>query len=513
MELDQMIVAGFERLASDFELFALECLKIKDKAGKIQPFAFNKAQRHIHARLEQQKKETGRVRALLLKGRQQGGSTYIGGRFYWNTTMNGGQTAFIMAHEAKATSNLFDMVNRYHDYNPLAPSTSNSNATELVFDKLDGGYKLATAGSEDVGRSNTSQFFHGSEVAFWKNGSKHLAGIGNTVADSDGTEIVLESTANGIGNTFHQMWQKAKRGEGEYIAIFVPWFWQDEYQAEPREGFEESLSEEDCDYMETYGLTLPQMQWRANKIATYDEGEEWLFDQEYPACDELAFQIPKGNPLIKVNAVMRAVKSAFMDRVGTLVLGCDPASDGEGSDTTAMAWRRGRVVLKIERHHKDEMQIAGILAGYWILGDEKGRRPDAIFIDKGGIGSGIVSRLKELNIPVIGVMFGSSATNDELYANKRTEMHYAMRDWFNDEPNRIPNDAGLISALCATQPKPTSNARKSLESKAEVKKRLGRSPDEADALALTFAAPVEKRTDQAVQAASSGHYAPTIAGY
>lgn len=514
MQADKHVRAGIEKLANDFALFAKECLKIKDKSGKIIPFEFNTAQRHIHERLEAQLKATGKVRALLLKGRQQGGSTYIGGRFYWKTTMKAGQSAFIMAHEQKATNNLFDMVGRYHDHNRLAPHTSNSNATELVFDKLDGGYKLATAGTEEVGRSNTSQYLHGSEVAFWKNASKHMASIGNTVADIDDTEIVLESTANGIGNSFHQMWLKAERGESEYIAIFVPWFWQDEYRAQVKAGCIESLSEEDIDYMQTYGLSPEQMQWRDNKIATYDDGQEWLFDQEYPACAALAFQVPKGHPLVKVNRVMRAAKSSYMDLIGPVIIGCDPASDGDESDTTAIVWRRGRVVLRVERHEKkDEMQIAGILAGYWTKGDSKGRKPDAIFVDKGGIGSGICSRLRELNVPVIGVMFGEGAIDSELYSNRRTEMHYLMRDWFADEPCRIPNDAGLITAICATQPKTTSNDRKALESKKEVKKRLGRSPDEADALALTFAAPVEKRQDNIAVPNSSGHHAPTKAGY
>ena len=511
MEADAVVLAGLKTLCEDLEVFARECLKIKDKGGEIVSFEFNRAQRYIHERLEEQRKQTGKVRALLLKGRQQGGSTYIGGRYYWRCALNPGQNAFIMAHEQKATSNLFDMVKRFHDHNPLAPSTSATNAQELKFDRLDGGYKLATAGSEEVGRSNTSQLFHGSEVAFWKNGSKHLAGIGNTVADLPGTELVLESTGNGVGNTFYQLWQKAERGENEYIAIFVPWFWQEEYTATVRASL--VLSDEDREYMDAYGLTMGQMQWRANKISTYDEGQEWLFDQEYPATPALAFQIAKGNPIINPGHVHVAAKSDYMDKIGPLVVGCDPASDGLDPDDTAIAWRRGRVVLKIERHTgKDEMQVAGLLARYWTQGDDKGRMPDGIIVDKGGIGGGIVSRLRELNIPVVGVNFAESATDPETYANIRAEIYYKLREWFKDKPVRIPDDPGLISACCATQPKDSSNGRKACEKKAEVKKRLGRSPDESDALALTFAYPVDKR-EAAAWAAHNGHSAPNRSGY
>jgi hypothetical protein len=105
----------------------------------------------------------------------------VAARFYHQTSTQPGRGAFIVAHEDKATANLFKMVKRYHDHNPMAPSTKASNAQELIFGALDSGYKLATAGSKDVGRSNTAQLMHGSEFAFWDNAQSHLAGIGNTI--------------------------------------------------------------------------------------------------------------------------------------------------------------------------------------------------------------------------------------------------------------------------------------------------------------------------------------------
>ena len=509
---NKLALEGLMKLKGDLELYSAECLKIKGKTGgELLPFAWNRAQHHIHSCLEKQLKETGKVRALLLKGRQQGGSTLIAARFYHKTSMNPGMTAFIMAHEDKATANLFAMVKRYHENNPVRPSTRNSNAQELIFGALDGGYKLATAGSDNVGRSSTSQFFHGSEFGFWKNASEHLAGIGNTVADLPGTEVILESTANGLGNTFHQMWKKAEAGESEFIPIFVPWFWQPEY-ATPVRG-ELELSDDDLEYMQAYGLSMEQMQWRANKLATYDEDKQYLFDQEYPACPELAFQAPSGKPMISPALVSAAAKSDYMDKIGPIVIGCDPASDGESSDHTGIAWRRGRVVLRVERYlGRDEMQIAGLLAKYWREGDAKGRRPDGIFVDKGGIGSGIVSRLKELNIPVVGVMFGEGAIESDIYANRRAEMWYRMRDWLKDKPARIPDNPILRADISSAQAKDSSNGRKALESKPDIKKRLGRSPDLGDALALTFADHVDYRDDVMIPTIT-GHRVSSIAGY
>ena len=74
------------KLATDLEFFAAERLKIRPKAGNLAPFTFNPAQRELHRRLEEQKAKTGRVRAIVLKARQMGISTYVAARFYKSTT-------------------------------------------------------------------------------------------------------------------------------------------------------------------------------------------------------------------------------------------------------------------------------------------------------------------------------------------------------------------------------------------------------------------------------------------
>ncbi len=78
------------RLDADLEFFATEHLRIRTKSGAIEPLAFNRAQRFVHDRLEAQRAATGRVRALILKGRQQGCSTYVGARFYHRCSRRGG---------------------------------------------------------------------------------------------------------------------------------------------------------------------------------------------------------------------------------------------------------------------------------------------------------------------------------------------------------------------------------------------------------------------------------------
>jgi hypothetical protein len=90
-------------------------------------------------------------------------------------------------------------------------------------------------------------------------------------------------------------------------------------------------------------------------------------------------------------------------------------------------------------------------------------------------------------------MFGAGANDPELYLNKRAEMWWRMKEWIEDQPNRLPNDSSLIADLSAPQPIERSDRKKQLESKKEMAKRQIRSPDLADALALTFAETVTPR--------------------
>ena len=338
-----------DQLKGDLEFYARNCLRIRTKGATIEAFGFNRAQRYIHERLEAQKATTGKVRALILKGRQQGCSTYVGARYYHATTWARGIRTFILTHEDQATQNLFEMVNRYHENCPafVRPSTGASNAKELFFDGLDSGYKIGTAGTKGVGRSSTIQLFHGSEVAFWPNAETHAAGVLQAVPDIAGTEVILESTANGVGNFYHQKWRDAERGEGDFIAIFVPWFWQEEYRKDVPAGF--TLDKDEREYADLYSLDHEQMAWRRNKIAELKDAN--LFKQEYPATAAEAFQMSGHDSYIKPAAVAKARK-AECDESGPLVIGLDPARYGD--DGSAMARRRGRKVLKVERRHKLE---------------------------------------------------------------------------------------------------------------------------------------------------------------
>jgi len=489
-------------MKSDFPFFARHCLKVRTKSGGLEPFQLNRAQMFLHDKLEAQRKQTGRVRAVVLKGRQMGASTYIEGRYYWRLWGGKGLRAFILTHEQAATDNLFKMAKRYHTNmpGPLQHPTESANAKELAFAGRECSYVVATAGTKEAGRSDTVQLFHGSEVAFWPNAEGHTAGLEQTVADEDGTESILESTANGIGNVFQRRYVAAQRSDSDEQAIFMPWFWDDGYQRECPADF--IFSSKWREYQELYRLHDDQLYWawqRNQKMAaaTGQSTDEpcWKFKQEYPSNAEEAFQTA-GNSFVPSDKVAKARKAKVVPQ-GGLILGVDPARGG--GDKTAIVDRCGRSAGSIvceTLDYDDTMMTVGRVVQLIKL-----HRPVAVNIDVGGLGAGIVDRLREMGYGVNAVNFGSSPvglgpTGDELYENRRAEMWDVMRDWFDDPAGvQIPDNDQMHGDICAPawgagQTRHKSNNELVIEPKDKIRERLGASPDLADALALTFAVPI-----------------------
>lgn len=484
-------------IRGEFETFAEGCLTIADKMGRLVPLKLNRAQRYLHARAEKQLAEVGYVRIVCLKGRQQGLSTVIGARFYWRVSGEFGKRCVILTHLQDATDNLFAMVKRYHDNvpAPVKPSTKLDNAKELFFERLQSRYSVATAGSRSTGRSATAQFFHGSEVAFWPAAEKHMAGIGQIIPLAPDTEIIFESTANGIGNLFHRMVLDAMRGRGDYIFVFVPWYWQDEYRRKVPAG---TLFEPDeLEYQELFGLDDEQLYWRRMKIVDDFKGDETLFDQEYPATPEMAFYAGTSRALIKPTLVARAVANAMARDTSreALILGVDPAEYGD--DDTAAVLRRGHKVLRIWRwHNEGNAQIAGRVAK--IIDDQAlADDPiDAVCIDVTGVGTGVEAILTDRSYKnIYRVHNGETAYEEEQYRNRGAECWSLMKEWLDDKtrPASLPEDFVLQAELSSRTYTYDARRRVVLQSKEQMRAEGIPSPNTADALALTFAERVQSR--------------------
>jgi hypothetical protein len=272
----------------------------------------------------------------VLKARQMGLSTLFEGLIFQDTSTRENKNSLIIAHEEQASSNLFNMSKLYYDYIPdaIKPMKKYANGKVLSFENptnddaekaknpgLRSKISIATAGSGEVGRSSTIHNLHASEVAFFPDAKVTMLGLLQAIPDQPNTLAVLESTANGVGDWFHDMWVKAERGENEFTPIFLPWHIQPEYTRPFRSEGErlqfidevdttsinasgETVRTYEYELMQKFDLTYEQLNWRRWTMKNKCQGDEILFMQEYPSTPEEAF-ISSGRPKFSIQALRK----------------------------------------------------------------------------------------------------------------------------------------------------------------------------------------------------------------
>lgn len=175
----------------------------------------------------------------------------------------------------------------------------------------------------------------------------------------------------------------------------------------------------------------------------------------------------------------------WKDQSAPIVLGVDPARFG--ADATVIAVRQGRDIVAIKKYKGDDtMEVVGR-----VIEAIEEYKPALVVIDEGGLGAGVVDRLKEQRYKVRGINFGNKSKNPLMWGNKRAEMWGEMREWLKTAS--IPKDRYLKTDLTGPMMKPDSKGTIFLESKKDMKARGLASPDAADAIAVTFAFPVAHR--------------------
>ena len=172
----------------------------------------------------------------------------------------------------------------------LKPKTKASNAKEIIFDDRDGNglrskVKCMTAGGDGIGRSDTFQNLHLSEVSSWTHAKEILDGLLQAVPNKPNTLIIIESTAKGY-DYFKELWDKACDGENDFEPLFCAWWELDEYRLPCGEL---ELTEEEQELKELYNLDNEQIAWRRWCIRNNCGNDVNTFKQEYPSCPEEAF--------------------------------------------------------------------------------------------------------------------------------------------------------------------------------------------------------------------------------
>ena len=317
-----------------------------------------------------------------------------------------------------------------------------------------------------------------------------LAALMQTVPDLDNTEIILKSTACGY-NDFQKLSAEAKLVAGKSLPVFLPWSIDPDYRKPVGDSFVPDADERQL--MELHKLLPEQIAWRRSKISQL--GSSDYFAQEYPINSAEAFVSSTFDSFIPAALVIKA-RQEKVEPYGPLIIGVDPA--GVGADRTAIAWRRGHRIEKIEtRRNLDTMEIVAWLGK--IITDEK---PAKVNIDVGGMGVGIFDRIMELGHSrsvVQAVNFGGKSHEmpplDERgnpaggFANRRAELWGNLKKALEQGRFQLPDRDSLQADLVSCGYRYRSDGKLVLESKEDMRARGVPSPDEGDAVALCFSEP------------------------
>ena len=156
-----------------------------------------------------------------------------------------------------------------------------------------------------------------------------------------------------------------------------------------------------------------------------------------------------------------------------------------GFDKSAICVRQGERVLSVRSYERmDTMRLV-----FEVRRAVRAWNAEAVFVDEGGVGGGVVDRLRELGAPVYGVHFGGAAQRPTRFFNRRSEIFWELRRLLNDALITLPRDEELAGQLLELRYDVSSSGQVRLEGKPEMRKRGMPSPDKADALALAFLVP------------------------
>ncbi len=300
------------RIVEDFEYWCVRCVTIRDKiSGRNVPFVLNRPQRRLLAVMEEQRASGAPVRVILLKARQWGGSTLVQMYLAWmQLVRHKGWNSLICGHMHATSKSLKRMYNLLLRHYPRELLDDEDDLPR--FTKLEGQPNVqqitardclvltGSARSEDAVRGYDIAMAHLSEVAFWQASAMHspdevVRSVCGSIALKPETVIVLESTANGVGDYFHDEWLRALAGCSDKEPLFVPWTEISIYSLPVDDA--SALWQQMDDYERQLwndGCTLEQVNWYHHKRREY-RGHEMMM-AEYPTTSSEAFAMTGGNP-------------------------------------------------------------------------------------------------------------------------------------------------------------------------------------------------------------------------
>lgn len=450
-----------ERLRTDTPFWAEHCatiLDVRKRPVKLKPRPW---QLDFDAALERQRAASRPMRALILKARKLGFSTWVQAKFMQRVTQLPFQYAVVAAQDRKTAGVLMDMAVLIHERLPndrqlgellygegcgraapfsIRPQIVGQGQTRAgsrwmaLGEKLRRSeasvYETLTAGATASGRGYTPSMIHGSEVAWWDDPA-FLVGMLNALPDEPETIAVLESTANGF-NHFYDRWMRALEGaeDPETGGLYIPLFygWQDNpFNCLPfisdtaRDRFERTIGDKDGGgddeelwLLDEFGVSLEQLYWRRVTRDEKCDGDIEMFHQEHPATPEQAF-IGSGRPVfpgILVSKMIRRAEEAPPPALGVL----------RGADWRERRTRSGTIMVPQRAVWVPAENVEPTDEDRWPLGDrlhvwqhplnattqagleEHKRKPDGQYIVFADIAQGVGTTSEDRDYSVIQVL-------------------------------------------------------------------------------------------------------------
>jgi len=292
------------RIRHDFEYWCATCVTILDKvSGRMVNMVLNRPQQKVLQILEKQRLAKQPLRLILLKARQWGGSTLVQMYMAWiQLVLKGNWNSLICGHLHQTSAAIKGMYNRTLRNYPKHLTHNGEKPTLKTFEgsrnvqQLNTSESLIITGSaqnQDAIRGYDVKMAHLTEVAFWPDTTLHspedvIRSISGTIPMEPLTMIVLESTANGVGNYFHNEWLRAKAQQSDKQAVFVPWFEIEIYRQKVADAAQ-LVSELDNyeKWLWECGCTLEMINWYHHKRREYPTQN--LMAAEFPTTDLEAF--------------------------------------------------------------------------------------------------------------------------------------------------------------------------------------------------------------------------------
>lgn len=297
------------RIRYDFEYWAFLVARIRYKYdGKIGPIRLNGPQRKLLRQFELQRLAGKPIRCILLKARQWGGSTLVQLYMAWiQIVLRRNWNSVFVGQNINTAATLLAMTrNVIGDYPlDLLDDEDSPDGKGLSLKTMTGSQSireingrgarivLTSAHNADAARSQDLQMAHFSEVAFWPSGeilqpSDVVRNISSGIPMVPLSMIVMESTADGIGNFFHCQWNDAKLGLSSYVPVFVPWYEIGVYRQEVTDPqwLIDNMTPYEWKLWEM-GLTLEKIQWYHFKRR--EVASDATMQSEFPTTPEEAF--------------------------------------------------------------------------------------------------------------------------------------------------------------------------------------------------------------------------------